>query len=610
MVSRIRLGLALTAAGLAVAVIGARLVQLQLVEGADYFELSRQNRLRKLPVRAPRGCIYDRNGQLLAGNRAGFAFAWMLPSAEEVPVEAADRVAAYLGITREELRRAVEENREFPYEPAVVREDLGTIEVQAFEEVRANYPELAVISRPYRYYPRGATAAHLLGYVGEINRKRLKRLKKEGYKLGDTVGLAGVEDSFEMQLRGRDGYEAVAVNALEKKLGLEWPEETEPPRAGLDLHLTIDVRLQEMAEAMLAGKRGAIVVMDPHTGDVWAMASSPGYDPNSFVGGIAAADWAALATAADHPLLNRAVQCSYPPGSTFKIVAATAGLEEGLITPTQRMPVPCGGAYRYGTHVFHCWNPAGHGYLDVAGGLKNSCNVFFFQLGQIVGLDNLTKYARLYGYGRPTGVALANENSGLIPSRRRLERRWGRRWPKGEVLNNAIGQGQVLLTPIQELVAFSAFANGGRLLTPRLANYCSGPDGAVVEAYPPHVHGRFQLKAETRRTVLRGLIGVVNRYGANDHFLAGKTGSAENPFGPTHAWFTGFAPAYAPRVAVCILVENGGYGESYIKWAKELVAFSRTEIIGEKGWPQPPAGVTPQALEAYVPGGGKEGGTP
>ena len=218
-------------------------------------------------------------------------------------------------------------------------------------------------------------------------------------------------------------------------------------------------------------------------------------------------------------------------------------------------------------------------------------------MGLRVGIDNLNKYARVYGYGGPTGIPVPHENSGLIPSRERVERKWGKKWPRGEVLNNAIGQGQVLLTPIQELVAFCAFANGGRLYRPRLVTRAADGDGVVRASFPPEVRGVVTLKPTTRETMLRGLVGVVNRYGVNAHYLAGKTGSAENPFGDTHAWFTGFAPAYKPRVAACILVENGGYGESYMKWGKEIVGYCRENIIGEAAWPQPPAGVTPADME-------------
>jgi len=597
MANRLRLALALILAAAAFAVLVARMGALQLVAGDDFLALSRQNRLRKIPVQAPRGCIFDRRGRLLAANSPSYNLLWMLPEGEEVPARSLARAAAYLHTTPAALAATIDRNRTYPYEPAAVATGLSPADVFRFEEVRARYPELTIVPRPRRCYPYGAAACHLLGYVGEINRERLARRRAEGYRLGDTVGLAGVEDAYEAPLRGHDGFEAVEVNALEKKLGLVYAEEVTAPRAGDDLHLTLDLGLQRLCEEKLVGVRGAIVVMDPRTGDVWALASSPGYDPNDFVGGIARDKWLALVDAPDDPLLNRAIQCAYPPGSTFKLVTASAALEEGLVRPDERMPQPCGGSFRYGRWLFHCWKPSGHGPLDMAGGLKNSCNVFFFQVGLRVGIDNLNKYARVYRYGSRTGIPLPHETAGLIPSRERMERKWGKKWPRGEVLNNAVGQGQVLLTPIQELVAFSAFANGGRFYRPRLVTHVTAGGGRVKKSYPPRLRGRLDIKPQTRAIVLRGLIGVVNRFGVNTYYLAGKTGSAENPFGKTHAWFTGFAPAYAPRFAVCILVENGGYGESYIKWAKEFAAYAQQNIVGVENWPAPPLGVTPADLE-------------
>ncbi len=607
MASKGRLAGAAVFAAAVFGILTARVADLQLASGDDFYALSQQNRLRRIPVRAPRGRIYDRNGDVLASSKPTYAVLWMLPSAEVVPAAALERSASYFNMTPEGLAAAIAANREFPYEPAEVAVGLTPGETFAFEEVRARYPEMTVVSRPRRCYPQGPLAGHLLGYVGEIGRERLAVSRAQGYNLGDTVGLAGLEYTFEKYLRGRDGFETVAVNALEKKLGLEYAEEAEPPRAGYDLHLTVDLGLQRLVEGLLAGRRGAVIVMNPENGDVWALASSPAVDPNDFAAGLTAAKWAAYATAPDHPLLNRAIQCSYPPGSTFKLITASAALEEDLVGREEKMPYPCGGAFRYGRWLFHCWNRSGHGALDIAGGLKNSCNVFFFQVGLRVGIDNLNKYARAYGYGGPTGIPLPHENRGLIPSRERLERKWGKKWPRGEVLNNAIGQGQVLLTPIQELVAFCAFANGGRLYQPRAVTRAVDGDGVVRASFPPQVRGVVALKPTTRETMMRGLIGVVDRYGVNAHYLAGKTGSAENPFGDTHAWFTGFAPAYEPKVAVCILVENGGYGESYIKWAKEIVGYCRQNIIGDAAWPAPPGGMTPADLEKPVTGEGPAG---
>jgi penicillin-binding protein 2 len=272
-------------------------------------------------------------------------------------------------------------------------------------------------------------------------------------------------------------------------------------------------------------------------------------------------------------------------------------LETGIVKPDERMPVACYGAYRYGRWLFHCWNPSGHGPLTIAGGLKNSCNVFFFQVGHKVGIDNLEKYARAYRLGEPTGIDLPGETGGMIPERARLEKRWGDKWPRGEVLNNAIGQGQVLLSPIQELSVVTTLANGGYIYRPRLVRYVAGRDGSTLKSYPPEIRAASPLSPKHRAIILQGMMGAVGRFGTNEHYLAGKTGSAENPHGKTHAWFVGMAPVYDPQVTLCIFIENGGYGESYIKRGKAIVGYCRANIIGKANWPEPPSGITPKDYE-------------
>jgi penicillin-binding protein 2 len=456
---------------------------------------------------------------------------------------------------------------------------------------------LAVVNVPVRTYPRGRLACHVLGCLGEISPAQLEVMRDDGYKMGDVIGQNGLERTMEKYLRGVDGAGLVEVNSLETKLGVVNYEGVHPTKPGLDVYTTIDIGLQEFIEPYIEGSRASIIVMDPANGDVWALASSPGYDPRDFVGGIEPGKWVALITDPDYPLLNRAVQSAYPPGSTFKIITATAALETGIVKTDEYMPQPCYGSYRYGHWLFRCWKPSGHGPLTIAGGLKNSCNVFFFQVGHKVGLDNLEKYAGAYLLGQPTGIDLPGEKSGMVPERARLEKRYGDKWPRGEVLNNAIGQGQVLLSPIQELSVVTTVANGRLILRPRLVRYAADRDGVTLKSYPPEVRAVSPLSYEHRAVILQGMMGAVGRFGVNEHYLAGKTGSAENPHGKTHAWFIGLAPVYDPKVTICIFIENGGYGESYIKWAKAIVGYCRKNIIGESNWPDPPPGVTPRDFE-------------
>lgn len=574
-----------------------RLWVLQISYGPDYAELSRINRIRNIPIPALRGRIYDRTGRLLVGNEAEYRLLWMLPATEAIPPEAAKRTSVLLGIPESDLEEFISRGRVYNYEPAVIERKLSYEQVLFLEERRTDYPELAVVAVPVRFYPQGRMACHVLGCLGEISPGQLDAMRDEGYRMGDVIGQNGLEFTMEEYLHGEDGAGLVEVNSLETKLGLVDYEGMKPAEPGSDIYTTIDVGLQAYIESFLDGVKGAIIVMDPTNGDVWALASSPGYDPRDFVGGVEREKWIELATDPDYPLLNRAVQSSYPPGSTYKIVTATAALETGIVKPDETMPVPCSGAYRYGRWLFRCWNPSGHGALTIAGGLKNSCNVFFFQVGHKVGIDNLEKYARAYCLGEPTGIDLPGETSGMIPERARLEKRYGDRWPRGEVLNNAIGQGQVLLSPIQELSVVAALANGEYVFRPRLVRYAVDRDGAVRASYPPEIRAVLPLSVEHRAVILQGMMGAVGRFGINEHYLAGKTGSAENPHGKTHAWFLGMAPVYDPRVTVCIFVENGGYGESYIKWAKAIVGYCRDNVVTEVTWPDPPAGVNPKDYE-------------
>jgi penicillin-binding protein 2 len=574
-----------------------RLWTLQISHGTEYAELSRINRIRNVPIPALRGRILDRTGIPLADNGTEYRLLWMLPATEAIPPEALERTAALLGISEVELEQRISEGRVYKYEPATIARDLTYDEVLFFEEKRADYPELAVVNVPVRTYPGGRLACHVLGYLGEISPAQLEVMREEGYRMGDVIGQNGLERTMETHLHGLDGAGLVEVNSLETKLGVVDYEGVHPAEPGLDVYTTIDVGLQTFIEPYLEGIKGAIIVMDPENGDVWALASSPGYDPRDFVGGVEREKWIELATDPNYPLLNRAVQSSYPPGSTFKLVTATAALESGLVKPDERMPVPCYGVYRYGRWLFHCWKPSGHGPLTIAGGLKNSCNVFFFQVGHKVGIDNLEKYSRAYLLGEPTGIDLPGETGGMIPERSRLEKRWGDKWPRGEVLNNAIGQGQVLLSPIQELSVATTLANGGYIYRPRLVRYVAGSDGSTAASYPPEIRGASPLSPEHRAVILQGMMGAVGRFGANEHYLAGKTGSAENPHGKTHAWFVGMAPVYDPQVTLCIFIENGGYGESYIKWGKAIVGYCRANIICERNWPEPPPGVTPKDYE-------------
>lgn len=566
-----------------------RVFWLQVVEGETFSQMAEKNRIRVVDIPAPRGNIYDRNGELLVTNRGSLSILYMLPKGATPDNELLAELCAILELSPDELMERIEGDR-LPFEPAVLLADAPLSIVARLEERLGGNEHIFVRAEVTREYIIGNTACHLLGYCGEVDQNMLSLEKYSQLTMGDIVGRAGVELVFDQFLRGIDGREFVAVNAMEERLGLFSSPDPIPPTPGNDLYLTIDLRLQQFVEDILAEltQPGAIIVADARNAQILALASSPKYDPSIFERGISPQDWATLANDPTHPLLNRGVCCSFPPGSTFKIITATAGLEEGIITPDELMPLPCYGYYVFGDHTFRCWKPGGHGSLNIAEGLTNSCNVFFFQLGFKVGLENLEKYSRKYLLGEPTGIELPGEARGLIPSIARLQEQYGDKWPAGEVLNDAIGQGHDLISPLQLLMVLTTIANGGEVLRPTLLNKICSPQGELIAAFHRVVRSNPGFSDTTIETIMTGLEGAVNRFGENEHRLVGKTGSAENPHGDTHAWFAGFAPKEDARISLVIFVENGGYGESYIKYAKQIIGFCRENGIPDQDWPEIP----------------------
>jgi penicillin-binding protein 2 len=562
-----------------------RVFWLQVLEGDTFAQLAEKNRLRMVKVPAPRGNIYDRNGELLVTNRGSLSVLYMLPPNSKPDLELLNQLSQILGLSTDQLLQRIKEKR-LPFEPAVLLSDAPLEIVSHLEEELAGNEDILVRPEVTREYLYGKTACHLLGYCGEVDQKMLSQTQYQDLTMGDIVGRAGVELTFDQYLRGVDGYEFVAVNAKEERLGLFSSPEPIPPQPGNDLYLTIDLRLQKFVEEILSQipHPASIIVADARNAQILALASSPQFDPDIFQRGVSQEEWSKLANDPTHPLLNRGINCSFPPGSAFKIVTATAGLEEGVVTPQETMPVPCYGYFAFGDRVFHCWNPSGHGALNISQGLTNSCNVFFFQLGLRLGLDNLAKYAQKYMLGEPTGIELPGEAKGTIPDRTTMEEKYGEKIPAGEVLNDAIGQGHVLVSPIQLLMVLTAIANQGQVLRPTLLSQVCTPEGEIISSTERVVRSDLRLSPVTVDTILEGLAGVVNRFGENREHLVGKTGSAENPHGDTHAWFVGFAPQENPRISLVIFVENGGFGESYIKYAKQIVAFCREQGIPDSDW--------------------------
>jgi penicillin-binding protein 2 len=598
--------------GLLLVLLSVKVADLQVTQARELAAASEENRLRQVRVPPPRGEICDRRGEVLATNEAAYAVGIISPPDRPPEGDRLQRLCDLLNLDPATLLDRFENGRSYPYEPAVLVPDADDALVTRVAE--ADLDELVIVDRPRRVYPQGETLCHVLGYTDEVRPEELSTR----YRMGDLRGRKGLEASYESELAGRPGVRYIEVNALERRIGAA--SHTTPPEPGNSLVLSIDLQLQRRAEELLdtltyrrpydwsgdrpwvepePGLRGSIIVMDVRTGEVYALAARPGFDPNR-VGVRADPDyWRGLLVNPEKPLLARAYQCTYPPGSTFKLVDATAGLLMGKVTsdvaenpadtrkkeerPSSYMDQPCGGAFYLGDTAFHCWGQIGHGRLTLSEAIGWSCNVYFYQLGLRIGIEGIARYGRLYGLDEPTGVDLPHERAGQLPSIERLEERWGKNWPRGQICNNAIGQGDVLVSPLELLTAYAAVANGGRLLEPRIVRRIVSPDGTRLRDVPPRVRRDLELPGWVRETLIQGFRNVLKRFGANPHDLCGKTGTSENPHGEPHAWFCGFAPSTDPRVAVVIMIENGGFGESYIKYAKELVGYVLDEGLDERG---------------------------
>jgi penicillin-binding protein 2 len=564
---------------LAFAILIARLFYLQIVEGNEYRRLSEINSIRLQDIDAPRGLILDRNNQLLVDNRPSFDLHIILKDAK--PLDATlTKLGRIIGETPEALREQIRnDKRRGPYTPLLLKEDIGRDLLAAIEVHKYDLPGVVVHVTPRRHYLFGTFAAHLLGYVGEISAEELRCKPYEECKGGDFIGKFGIEKSFETILRGKRGGRQVEVNATGQVVRVL---ETVDAQAGHNLTLTIDRRLQSTAEALLQDKAGAVVAMDPNSGDILAMASSPSFDPNWFVVGMRNEQWQSLITNPFRPLENKAVQGEYPPASTFKIITAIAGLEEGVIDANTTMFCP--GYYRYGNRVYRCWKHAGHGAVNVVQALEQSCDVFFYQVGEAVGVDTLAKYAKAFGLGDLTGINLSQEAKGLIPTKEWKLKRLGEPWQGGETLSVAIGQGFDLVTPLQMAVLIATVGNGGTRIKPRLirGNSPDPEDGASDSQ--SEIEESLPISEATLSLVRQGLWEVVNKRNGTawqsrlkDLEFSGKTGTAQVVGRPPagvkdeeqlkelhkdHAWFVAYAPSAHAQIAIAVIIEHGEHGSS------------------------------------------------
>lgn len=544
-----------------------RLWYLQVLEGRHYATLSANNRLRLRPVEAPRGFILDRYGEVLVENRASFNVYVTPADVSDIP-ETATALAAILKQGPEEVATKIEAGKGRPYQPVLLAREVDHQTMVAIEERKLGLPGVSLRVHPIRAYPQSGIAVHLLGYVGEVHREQLYREEYRDFRPGETMGQVGVERRFDAFLRGIDGGEEIEVDARGRLVRLLDRLE---PQSGFNLVLTIDKKLQMAAEKAFAGKRGAVLGMNPQTGEILVWVSQPAYDPNLFAQRLEAREWEALASNPHHPLQNRPLQALYPPGSVFKLVVAAAGIESGTLTPETTFYCP--GHFTLGNFTFDDWKQEGHGQQNLMQAIANSCNVYFYQAALRVGIDPIVQVARELGLGQPTEIGLGDEAKGLVPTPAWKRQALGEPWYPGNTVITAIGQGMVLATPLQLLTMVSAIANGGILYRPWLVKRAESWEGEVVAAYGPEVIRRVSLSPETLALLRRGMfLAVEEGTGKAARIpgvrVAGKTGTAqvvkkEGRAGQhlkDHGWFVAFAPYEDPQIALVVIAEHAGFG--------------------------------------------------
>jgi penicillin-binding protein 2 len=546
------------------AVLGVALFRLQIVKGDHYAELAENNYIVQASIRAPRGLVLDRNGTVVAGSRQSFSIC-AIPRSFLRNTDEVRTLARIVGLDEEHVRSTLEPTSR-SYRPTAVIRDVDFTTLSTVEEMFADLPDVIVMSEPVRFYPGGAHFSHMVGYVGEVTREELAAGRGR-YGRGDFIGKAGLEKVYEPYLKGRDGERFLKFSPY----GGASPIDVEglppkAPRPGMTLILNADDGLQSLAYDLLEGRRGSVVAVDPRTGGVLILVSSPGFDPNLFATGISGADWEAIITAEDKPLLTRPISSSYPPGSVYKIMTAAAALEAGRVSEHTRFR-PCSGSYRFGNRVFSCWKAEGHGSRDLIGAITVSCDVYFYQLGERLGLDRFSGYSKGWYLDARTGIDLPGEATGLVPDVAYYNRVYGERgWSRGVMLNLAIGQGEMLLTPIEVLCFVSGLANGGEYITPRCVARIESEDrveavrGTTVEL--PMAPSTLTVLREAMLSVVEGPEGTGRAARVPGILVAGKTGTAQNPHGEDHASFVCFAPYEDPEIALFVMVENGGHGGS------------------------------------------------
>ncbi len=567
---------------LVVALLGLQLWNLQIREGPYYRDLSENNRTRSVIMEPARGLIYDRNGVLLANNVPSFT---LYVSLEDVKDREGliRQLTNLLGLDEALIRKKLTA-RGSKQLPRKVKDRLTLREATLIESHRLDLPGVMVQVESQRNYPGGATASHLLGYVGEVSPEQLEKPEFSELHQGSVVGQYGVEKFFDRLMRGQAGQKSIEVDAIghEKRTVV-----VEQAHAGDNLYLTIDVRLQKVAENLLGEESGAIVALDPRTGDVLAMASRPGFDPNVLSRELTPKQWAEIVQDEGRPLNNRASQGQYPPGSVYKVMMAAAALETKTVTPSTT--IFCNGGYQFGRRLYHDWKAGGHGSVDLRHALVQSCDVYFYTVGQRMGIETMASFAHQFGLGEETGIELPSERIGIVPSEAWKRKAKNEPWLPGETISASIGQGYVNVTPLQMASLIGTVANDGAMFRPRLVQAVMNRATGELQRRPAVLKRTLNLRPGILPVIKDALAGVVKEGTATKAqsalvTIAGKTGTAQMTAlrtGPEkdipkkfrdHAWFVAFAPVEAPTIAVAVLGEHMGHGGSAsAPLAKELI---------------------------------------
>ncbi len=570
---RRRLAVFLIAAVVGLLGLVSRLWILQVIEGEEKRVLSENNRIRLHRVHATRGTVLDRNGQVVVDSRPSFDAVLVPEDASNLAVTV-ENLAQLLQQSSAETQSILHQAKGRPaFQEVVVKRDVDWNDMVALETHQLDLPGVSLTITPRRSYPLGTTLSQLLGYVSEVSEKELAADPR--YRMGDLIGKTGLERGWESALRGVDGGQQIEVDAVGRKLRVLREVEEVP---GNTVTLTVDLEVQAAAERALGERDGSIVALDPNSGEILAYVNHPSYDPNVFAHGVSTDEWQRLMKDPHHPLTHRAIQGQYPPGSTFKFIMATAAIEEGLINPFTR--IHCGGGVQFGGHYFRCWKKGGHGAVDLHEALVQSCDVFFYQLAQRMQIDTIARYARAFGLGMPTGIALEHEKTGTIPDVAWKKKRFHQPWYAGETLSVAIGQGYVTATPLQMANAIATMATGSRF-RPHFVKQVATPDGEVIERVGPERTHQLKVRETTLKLVrdaLRDVVQTDRGTGKKARLktveVAGKTGTsqvvklgevrlkaAQIPWqSRDHAWFVAYAPVDNPEIAVAAIIEHADGG--------------------------------------------------